>query len=131
MSSSANAGQLAERGGARIVAIGLRAVVFERAGDVDAVGRRAERAEPLGRLLVLGGDEIDLPQHAATKRPNAAVAGKAVVAQPAVDDRDAGPVLFRRRDQIRPQLQLGEHQAASAGRAASRVRTAQLKSSGQ
>ena len=69
-----DAGQLAQSGGARIVAVGLGAVVFERAGDVHAVGRRAERAKPLGRLLVLGGDEIDLPQHAADERADAAVA---------------------------------------------------------
>ena len=110
MSSSAMPASCAEGGGARIVAVGLGAVVLQRAGDVDALGRCAERAEALGRLVVLGGDEIDLPQHAGDERPDAAVAGKAVVAEPAVDDRDAGAVLLGRRDQIRPELQLGEHQ---------------------
>ena len=64
MSSSAKPASCAERARARVVAVGLGAVVFERAGDVDALGRRAERAEALGRFVVLRGDQIDLPQHA-------------------------------------------------------------------
>ena len=73
-------------------------------------GRCAECAEALGRFVVLGGDQVDLPQHAGDERPDAAVAGKAVVAQPAVDDRDASAVLFGGQDQVRPQFQLGQHQ---------------------
>ncbi len=91
-----DAGQLAECLRLRVVAVGLGAVVFERAGDMDAVRRSAERAESVGGLVVLGGDEIDLPQHAGHKRPNAAVAGKAVVAESAVDDGDACAVLLWR-----------------------------------
>ena len=56
----------AERLRARIVAVGLCAVELERAGDVHAFGRCAECAEALGRFVVLRGDQIDLPQHAAT-----------------------------------------------------------------
>ena len=39
----------------------------------DAFGRRAERQEPLGVLVVLRGDQVDLPQHA--RRPAAGCGG--------------------------------------------------------
>ena len=94
-----DAGQFAERGGARIAAIGLSAVVFQRAGDVDAVGRRTERAEAVGRFFVLRRDQIDLPQHAGDERADAAIAREAVVAEPAVDDRHPSTVFFGGRDQ--------------------------------
>ena len=46
----------------------------------------------------------------ADERPQAAIAAKALVAQPAVDDRHPRAVPLGGRDQIRPQLQLGQHQ---------------------
>ena len=105
-----DAGELAERLRARVVAIGLSTVVLERAGDDDAIGRRAECAKAVGRFVVLSGDQVDLPQHGGNERTNAAIAGEAVIAQPAVDDRDSRAVILGRPDQVRPKLQFGEHQ---------------------
>src|SRR5262245_29017047 len=81
--------ELAQRLRARIVAVGLCAVVFERTGDMNLLGRRTERTEAVRRLIVLSGNQIDFSKHARHEWPDAAIAGKTMVAHPAIDDRDA------------------------------------------
>src|SRR3954466_15677726 len=90
----ANAGEFAKRLRARILAIGLRAVVLERSRNEDSIGRRAERAKAVGRFVVLCGNEIDLPQHRRNERANASIARKAMITHPAIDDRDPGAVVL-------------------------------------
>ena len=114
MSSSAMSASWRSDLRTRVVAIGLCAVVLERAGDDDSIWRCAECAKPVGRFIVLGGDEVDLPQHSGNERANAAIAGEAVIAHSAIGDRDSGAVILGGLDQVRPQLQFGEHQDCGA-----------------
>src|SRR5688572_18214837 len=76
--------QLAECDRARIVAIGLSAVVFQRPGHMHAVGGCAKGTKSLGRFGILSGDEIDLSQHTAHQRADTAIARETVVTVPAV-----------------------------------------------
>ena len=116
---------------ARIVAIGLGAVVLERAGDDDAIGGAPRCAKPLGRFLVLGGDEVDLPQ---ARRQRAAECGD----NRGSCDRSAGRLTIATRAPCpsRPQSDSAtaptRRAPASLGRRRRMAfRTAQLKSSGQ
>src|SRR6478752_431633 len=83
-----NTGELAQRSRSWVVAIGLRTVVLKRSGDNDTLRWSTKCAKAVGRFVVLSGEQVDLPQHGRNEWANAAVAGKAVVAHPAVRDRD-------------------------------------------
>src|SRR5262245_56236219 len=105
-----DAGELAEGPRARIVAIRLCAVIFKRTGDDDAICECAERAKAIGRLVVLSRDNVDLPQYRGDERADATVPGETVIAHSAVRDRNSGAVVLSGLDEVRPQLQFGEHQ---------------------
>ncbi len=77
---------------------------------MNAVGWCAEHAKSLGRLSILSGDEIDLAYYTAHQRADTAISREAVIAEPAVDDCYASPVLLGRRNEVRPKLQFGQHQ---------------------
>ena len=91
-----------------VAAISARAVELDRASDVDRGRLGAKREKSLGIVRILDCDQIDLTQHTTDQPRESAIAAKALLAQAAVDHGDLGPVLFRRGDQIGPQLQLGQ-----------------------
>ena len=111
------AGQSLRLGG---VAIGASAVEFDRAGDVNRCSDRRPSARNRSAYSSFCTAIRSIwPSTGRTSQANPPVAAKALLAEPAVDDGDLRAVLLGRGDQVRPQLQLGQHEQRRAGCGAS------------
>ncbi len=116
----AGPGEQAERVGQLVLAVDavgdLGGVELHRAGDADAVARRAQGDEPLGICLFLGADDRQATECWCEQRAERSVVFEAGRGEPPIHEQDRNASAVAVQDEVRPDLQFHQHRDARSPR---------------